>query len=179
MEFGAENSARVHYHRTAEAVFGVPRAAGLSEPGGSLDRFRAGNGCDGFPCPPEPKRLESVQVSMHFSLAPYGIQVGTIYRNLSPAVLYEHALEYDAGSAVTDSGALVAMSGEKTGRSPLDKRVIEEESSRDDVWWGDVNIGLDEQSYEINRARAIDYLNTRERLYCVDAFAGWDPKHRI
>jgi phosphoenolpyruvate carboxykinase (ATP) len=116
---------------------------------------------------------------MHFSLAPYGIQVGTIYRNLSPAVLYEHALEYDAGSAVTDSGALVAMSGEKTGRSPLDKRVIEEPESRDDVWWGDVNIGLDEQSYEINRARAIDYLNTRERLYCVDAFAGWDPKHRI
>ncbi len=24
----------------------------------------------------------------------------------------------------------------------------------------------------------IDYLNTRERLYCFDGFAGWDPKYR-
>ena len=31
----------------------------------------------------------------------------------------------------------------------------------------------------INRERAIDYLNTRERLYCFDGFAGWDPKYRI
>ena len=25
----------------------------------------------------------------------------------------------------------------------------------------------------------MDYLNTRERLYVVDAFAGWDPKYRL
>ena len=31
----------------------------------------------------------------------------------------------------------------------------------------------------INRERALDYLNTRERLYCFDGFAGWDPKYRI
>ena len=24
-----------------------------------------------------------------------------------------------------------------------------------------------------------DYLNTRDRLYCFDGFAGWDPKYRI
>ena len=29
------------------------------------------------------------------------------------------------------------------------------------------------------RVRAIDYLNTREELYCVDAFAGWDPDYRL
>ena len=31
----------------------------------------------------------------------------------------------------------------------------------------------------INRERAIDYLNTRERLYVVDGFAGWDPKYQL
>ena len=31
----------------------------------------------------------------------------------------------------------------------------------------------------VNRERAIDYLNTRSRLYVFDGFAGWDPKHRI
>jgi len=118
-------------------------------------------------------------MSMHFSLQPYGITVDTVYRNLTPGELYEHALRYDAGSAVTSSGALVAMSGEKTGRSPLDKRVIREASSEQDIWWGKVNIGLDENSFNINRDRAIDYLNTREHLYCIDAYAGWAPKYRI
>ena len=33
--------------------------------------------------------------------------------------------------------------------------------------------------FEINRERAIDYLNTRELLYVVDAFAGWDPEYRL
>ena len=31
----------------------------------------------------------------------------------------------------------------------------------------------------MNRERAIDYLNLCERLFVVDAFAGWDPKYRI
>ena len=31
----------------------------------------------------------------------------------------------------------------------------------------------------MNRERAIDYLNTRPELYCVDAFAGWDPDYRL
>ena len=114
-----------------------------------------------------------------FDLEQYGIGVEEIHRNLSPPVLYEHALKYDAGSAVTRSGALVALSGDKTGRSPLDKRIIEEDSTKDGVWWGKVNIPLSQSSYEINRSRAIDYLNTRERLYVIDAFAGWDPKYRI
>ena len=47
------------------------------------------------------------------------------------------------------------------------------------MWWGPVNIPLDAHSFAINRERARDYLNTRERLYCFDGFAGWDPKYRI
>jgi len=38
---------------------------------------------------------------------------------------------------------------------------------------------LDESAFASNRERAIDYLNTRETLYCIDGFAGWDPDHRI
>lgn len=40
---------------------------------------------------------------------------------------------------MTSTGALTAYSGSKTGRSPLDKRVVKEESSEKDVWWGPVN----------------------------------------
>ncbi len=107
------------------------------------------------------------------------IHVDKVLRNPAPAVLYEEALRYEQGSAIASSGALIAMSGEKTGRSPADKRIVDEASSRDDIWWGKVNIKLEKHSFEINRERAIDYLNTRQHLYVIDGYAGWDPAHRI
>ncbi|KAK7206775.1 ATP-utilizing phosphoenolpyruvate carboxykinase [Myxozyma melibiosi] len=103
----------------------------------------------------------------------------TIQYNTSVPALYEDALVYESGSAISSAGALVASSGAKTGRSPKDKRLVDEPTSRDDVWWGPVNTKLSPEVWQINRERAIDYLNTRSRLYVVDAFAGWDPKYRI
>jgi phosphoenolpyruvate carboxykinase (ATP) len=55
------------------------------------------------------------------------------------AALYEDALVYESGSAITASGALSAYSGAKTGRSPSDKRIVKEPSSENEVWWGPVN----------------------------------------
>merc|ERR1712151_1121032 len=105
--------------------------------------------------------------------------VEEIYYNSPAGVLYEQALRYEDGSAIVDSGALAVKSGKKTGRSPLDKRIVFEESSADDVWWGKVNMKLDYKSFLTNRERAVDYLNTRQRLYVVDGFGGWDHDYRI
>ena len=116
---------------------------------------------------------------MTLSLEQYGINVANIIRNAVPARLYEQGLRNEPGSAIASSGAFIALSGEKTGRSPSDKRIVEEPSSKDDVWWGPVNIPLDEHVFMINRERALDYLNTCPQLYVVDGFAGWDPKYQI
>ena len=89
-------------------------------------------------------------------------------RNAAPSRLYEHGLRNEPGTAIASSGAFIAMSGEKTGRSPGDKRIVEEPSSKDEVWWGPVNMGINEHVFMINRERAIDYLNTRPQLYVVD-----------
>jgi phosphoenolpyruvate carboxykinase (ATP) len=118
-------------------------------------------------------------MATEFSLEQHGIHVKNVLRNASPAALYEAALRNERGSAIANSGALIAMSGSKTGRSPLDKRIVDNPDSTGNIWWGAVNIKLDEHTFQINRERAIDYLNTRDFLYCVDAFAGWDPRHRI
>ena len=114
-----------------------------------------------------------------FDLTQYEINAGVIHRNLPPSELYEHAIRFDKGTSIAGTGALVAYSGAKTGRSPKDKRVVRNATSDKEVWWGPVNIPLDPTSFAINRERARDYLNTRERLYCFDGFAGWDPKYRI
>jgi phosphoenolpyruvate carboxykinase (ATP) len=114
-----------------------------------------------------------------FDLTQYGLTVEDVARNLSPAELYQEAIRREEDSAIADSGALIAYSGAKTGRSPKDKRVVKHPDSEPDVWWGPVNVPLEESIFEVNRERALDYLNTRRRLYVVDAFAGWDPSYRM
>ncbi len=116
---------------------------------------------------------------MMIDLSEFGIDVRTVFRNAAPATLYQEALRYDKGTTLSDTGALIAYSGDKTGRSPKDKRVVEHPDSKDDVWWGPVNIGVAESVFYVNRERAIDYLNTRDRLYCIDAFVGWDVDYRL
>ncbi len=111
-------------------------------------------------------------------LRAYEITVERVERNPTPAALYEDAVKGD-GAAIVSSGALVAYSEEKTGRSPKDKRIVRESASEKDVWWGPVNIPLEKTSYTMHRRRAIDFLNTREKLYVIDGFAGWDPRYRI
>lgn len=108
-----------------------------------------------------------------------GVVTENVLRNAPPSQLYEEAIRREPGTTISSSGALIAYSGSKTGRSPSDKRVVRSEENEGDVWWGPINIPLDRNGYEINRERAIDYLNTRDRLYCVDGFAGWDPRYRI
>jgi phosphoenolpyruvate carboxykinase (ATP) len=112
-------------------------------------------------------------------LSSYGLTVDIVHRNLSPARLYEHAIRYEAGSSIADSGALVAYSGARAGRSPGDKRVVRHVDSEQDVWWGPVNMPMEKHAFQLNRERAIDYLNTSERLYVVDSFAGWHERHRL
>jgi phosphoenolpyruvate carboxykinase (ATP) len=111
-------------------------------------------------------------------LSIYGIHVDDVIRNAMPARLYEYAI-IDEDAAIAASGALATRSGDKTGRSPKDKRIVDESSTSDDIWWGDVNIRLTQRSFLVNRQRAIDYLNTRKRIFVFDGFAGWDPNYQL
>lgn len=102
-----------------------------------------------------------------------------IVHNPPAAVLVEEAMKYEPGACLTSTGALASLSGPKTGRSPQDKRIVEEEISCDDVWWGPVNMKLSKYSFLMNRERAMDYLGTRKRLYVVDGYAGWDKRYQV
>jgi phosphoenolpyruvate carboxykinase (ATP) len=114
-----------------------------------------------------------------FSLRDHEITVENVLRNLPACRLYEEAIRYEPDARIADTGALVAYSGAKTGRSPKDKRIVRRPESEGEVWWGPINVPLEPQSYMINRERAKDYLNTCRRLYCFDGFAGWDPDYRV
>ncbi|XP_073044835.1 phosphoenolpyruvate carboxykinase (ATP) 1 [Primulina eburnea] len=101
--------------------------------------------------------------------------------NLSPGELYEQAIKYEKGSFITSSGALATLSGAKTGRSPKDKRVVRDETTEDVLWWGkgSPNMEMDEHTFMVNRERAVDYLNSLEKVFINDQFLNWDPQNRI
>jgi phosphoenolpyruvate carboxykinase (ATP) len=92
----------------------------------------------------------------NFNLSSHGITVEDIRRNLAPAKLYAEAIREEPGCAIADSGALIAYSGAKTGRSPKDKRVVKSPASENDVWWGPVNVPIDDATFQINLERAKD-----------------------
>ncbi|MDR3197001.1 MAG: phosphoenolpyruvate carboxykinase (ATP), partial [Planctomycetaceae bacterium] len=114
---------------------------------------------------------------LEFDLSSYGIRVPHLH-NASPAILYEEALSREK-SVLASSGALITSSGQKTGRSPKDKRIVKSQPSSTDIWWGDINLPMTPDDFDETKARAVDYLNTRDLIYVVDGYAGWEPKHRL
>jgi phosphoenolpyruvate carboxykinase (ATP) len=103
---------------------------------------------------------------------------GAVYRNPTTALLYTHALARADGK-LAEGGPLVVDTGAFTGRSPKDKFLVDEPSSTDRIWWGDVNQKLSEDHYEGLREKVTAHLAASEALYVVDAWAGADRAHRI
>jgi ATP-dependent phosphoenolpyruvate carboxykinase len=108
-----------------------------------------------------------------------GIESNNVLYNPSVAILYEHALKFEQDTAISSTGALICNSGKKTGRSPKDKRIVREDTSEKDIWWGPVNIPIDTPQYIVNRTNAINYLNTEPHIYIVDGYAGWNDTFRL
>lgn len=62
---------------------------------------------------------------------------------------------------------------------PKAKSFVNDLVREKEIGWGDINKRISGQSFTILEDLAINYLNTRKRLYVVDGFAGWDPEERV
>jgi phosphoenolpyruvate carboxykinase (ATP) len=102
---------------------------------------------------------------------------GRVYWNPTTSLLYSHAL-LRGEARLAEGGALVVDTGEHTGRSPMDKFVVQEPGSEDRIWWGKVNNQISEESFEGLRGKIVSYLDSQD-VYVVDAIAGADPDHRL
>jgi len=106
------------------------------------------------------------------------VRYGAVHENLPPARLVEAAVRRREGM-LASSGALVAKTGKRTGRSPKDRFVIEDDFTRDKVDWGAVNKPFSTQAFEAILNKATSYLGNLEEFYVVDAYAGADPRYRL
>lgn len=106
-----------------------------------------------------------------------GIAAGTVYWNLSDAVLYEAAIRRNEGLLAAD-GPLVCRTGQHTGRSPNDKFIVKEPSSDQHISWGGPNRPMSEAHFDQLHKDMVASLAGAE-LYVQDCYAGADPRYRL
>lgn len=111
------------------------------------------------------------------SLKEYGIQDSTVHYQLTPTELQEITLERSMGKEAS-SGALAVNTGEFTGRSPMDRFIVKDKITEDDIWWGDINIPFEPSKFDALYDKVIAYLNGKE-LFVRDCYACADHNYRM
>ncbi len=108
----------------------------------------------------------------------HGIKTSlAVHWNMGTAALIERALARQEG-LLASGGSLVVRTGRHTGRSPKDKFVVMDETTRDKVAWGAVNQPISEEKYDALFRRVLAYLQDK-RLYVQDCFVGCDEQYRV
>jgi len=99
-----------------------------------------------------------------------------LHADLSPAELVEHALARGEAQ-LASTGALVADTGQFTGRSPKDKFLVRNAAS-EGVDWGDVNQPVEQAQFDRLLADMTAHLAGME-LYVQDLAVGADPAYQL
>ncbi|MBR9859704.1 phosphoenolpyruvate carboxykinase (ATP) [bacterium] len=102
---------------------------------------------------------------------------GKAHINLSMDELLAAAISRKEGT-LTDKGALAADTGKFTGRSPKDKFTVEDDLTRDTVWWGDINQPYDKEKFDALLEKVIEHYEGKE-IFVRDAYACADPNYRL
>ena len=71
-------------------------------------------------------------------LEKYGLKDVTTFWNLSPETLQKLTVEQGMGKE-TANGTLAVNTGKFTGRSPKDRFLVDDDYTKDKVWWGRTN----------------------------------------
>ena len=124
----------------------------------------------------------------NLDLSKYGItDVKEILHNPSYEVLFEEETKegltgYDKGQ-VTELGAVNVMTGVYTGRSPKDKFIVMDETSKDTVWWTTDEYKNDNKPASQEAWAAVKEIAQKElsgkKLYVIDGFCGANKDTRM
>lgn len=80
---------------------------------------------------------------------------------------------------LTADGAITARTGKYTGRSPEDKYIVEEASSKDKIDWGKVNRPISSEIFDSLYTKVLDHLSKKDELFVFKGFAGADKDSRL
>jgi phosphoenolpyruvate carboxykinase (ATP) len=100
-----------------------------------------------------------------------------IHWNLSTARLYESAVRRHEAH-LAHLGPLVTRTGSFTGRAPNDKFVVDEPSSREQIWWGKINRKFPEDKFDALFQRTSHFMEGRD-IFIQDLLVGADPAYEL
>ena len=111
------------------------------------------------------------------SLKNLGIENATIHYQLSPEELHDLTVQYGQGIEVSTE-SLAVNTGEFTGRSPKDRFIVKDNITKDQVWWGNVNIPFEPKAFEALYNKVTAYISNKE-IFVRDAYVCSDPNYRL
>jgi phosphoenolpyruvate carboxykinase (ATP) len=100
-----------------------------------------------------------------------------VHRNAAAAILYEEAIRRGEAE-LTEHGALLARTGDHTGRSPNDRFLVRRPESEAEIAWGKVNKPLEPQSFERLLEKVLAHARERD-VFVFEGYAGADPQTRL
>jgi len=127
--------------------------------------------------------------TIDMGLSALGISLNTpLYHNLSFDELFSHEtdpnLQGYEKAVISSLGALAVDTGRFTGRSPKDKYIVMDESTKNTVWWADGkssgsdNKPISQESWAHLKNLSVKELNEK-KLYVMDGFCGANKDTRI
>ena len=121
---------------------------------------------------------ENSQDSYSKQLSSIGILNSNIKFNFSSKQLSEISVNKKQAK-LTSTNAISINTGKFTGRSPEDRFIVEDENTKDHIWWGDINKPFKSEKFDLLQQKICDYLNKRDELFVRDAFACANKKYKL
>jgi len=125
-----------------------------------------------------PSAKQARTLASSYGLSNHGLKhLDTAYWNLSTPALYEEIIFRNEGKIV-NQGPILVKTGKHSARAANDKFFVKEDTTVDDIWWGDYNRPISPEKFNTILTRAQSYVQGEE-LFVQDCYAGNDPNYRL
>lgn len=100
------------------------------------------------------------------------------HTNCPPAELMEMVILRGEGKLAAN-GCVVVNTGDRTGRSPKDKYLVDSPAIHDNIDWGKVNQPMTDAQFDTALEFATKFINAQEEVFVFEGFTGADIKRRL
>ena len=115
--------------------------------------------------------------SKSISLESLGIKNANVHYNLTSDELHASTIKKEQGVEAS-SGALAIDTGEFTGRSPMDRFIVKDDVTKDEVWWGNINLPFDPDKFDKLYDKVTNYLSNKE-VFVRECYACADENYKL